>query len=233
MGNPSQLSSQPLDQQVAQLIRLTNQIRDIFIRGNYTLPTHFLDQLDEFSTTLEYLNRQIAKLELGNQDLRALVEIGQVINSSLDLNTVLRIVMDTIIHMTKAERGFMMLRNKNGGMTIPVARNWEKESIHPTDYLFSRSIVRQVLSDGKPVLTTNAREDPRFASQDSVINHNLRSILCVPLKFRNELIGIVYTDNRTRTGIFGARSEIYWLHSLTRLLLHLKMLAYSSRPGQR
>lgn len=207
MGNQSPLLSQTLDQQVTQLIRLTNQIRDIFIRGNYTLPSNFFEQLDQFSSTLDSLSRQIAQLERGNQDLRALVEISQIINSSLDLNIVLKIVMDTIIYLTKAERGFMMLRSNNGSMAIRVARNWEKETILPDDYLFSRSIVRQVFSDGKPVLTTNAREDPRFSSQESVVNNNLRSILCVPLKFRNELIGIIYTDNRTRAGVFGARER--------------------------
>jgi len=207
MDNQSPLTSQTLDQQVTQLIRLTNQIRDIFIRGNYTLPSNFFEQLDQFSSTLDSLSRQITQLERGNQDLRALVEISQIINSSLDLNIVLKIVMDTIIHLTKAERGFMMLRNKNGSMAIRVARNWEKETILPTDFLFSRSIVRQVFSDGKPVLTTNAREDPRFGSQESVVNNNLRSILCVPLKFRNELIGIIYTDNRTRAGVFGVRER--------------------------
>ncbi len=207
MGSQPQATSQTLDQQVTQLIRLTNQIRDIFIRGNYTLPTHFFEQLDEFSSTLDSLSRQLAQLERGNHDMRALVETSQIINSSLDLNIALSIVMDTIIYLTKAERGFLMLRNKNGSMAIQVARNWEKVSIHPPDYVFSRSIVRQVFSDGKPVLTTNAREDPRFSNQESVINNNLRSILCVPLKFRNELIGIIYTDHRTRNGVFGDRER--------------------------
>jgi hypothetical protein len=42
------------------------------------------------------------------------------------------------------------------------------------------------LHEGEPVLTTNAQEDPRFGKQDSVIIHNLRSILCVPLKVKGE-----------------------------------------------
>lgn len=207
MGNQSSQIPPTLDAQVIQLVRLTDQIREIFARGNYTLPSHFFEQLDQFSSTLTAINRQINQLEQGNQDLRALVEVGQILNSSLDLNTVLRIVMDTIIHLTKAERGFMMLRHKGGNMVVRVARNWEKESIQPADYRFSRSVVRKVISEGKPVLTINAREDPRFGSQDSIVNNNLRSILCVPLKNKNDLIGIIYADNRTRSGVFGARER--------------------------
>jgi adenylate cyclase len=59
-----------------------------------------------------------------------------------------------------------------------------------------------VIDGGEPVLTTNAREDPRFGGQESIIAFNLRSILCVPLMVKSELIGVIYTDNRIRTGIF-------------------------------
>ena len=52
------------------------------------------------------------------------------------------------------------------------------------------------------MLTTNAQEDPRFGGQNSVISHNLRSILCVPLKVREKLTGVIYADNRIRAGIF-------------------------------
>jgi len=46
------------------------------------------------------------------KNLMALVDIGQVINSTLELNEVLRIVMDTIVRLTGAERGFLMLRDE-------------------------------------------------------------------------------------------------------------------------
>ncbi len=54
----------------------------------------------------------------------------------------------------------------------------------------------------EPVLTTNAQEDPRFGSQESIIIFNLRSILCVPLKVKGELTGVIYVDNRIHAGIF-------------------------------
>ncbi len=59
----------------------------------------------------------------------ALTDVIQAINSTLELNEVLRIVMDNIIRLMKAERGFLMLRDENGELVTHIARNWEQESL--------------------------------------------------------------------------------------------------------
>jgi PAS domain S-box-containing protein len=140
---------------------------------------------------------------LGRQDnLGALNDVIQAINSSLELDEVLRIVMDTIVRLVRAERGFLMLRGDKGDLVTHIARNWEQESIHPSEFAISRTIVNRVVSDGQSILTTNAQEDPRFGNQESIIFHHLRSILCVPLKVKGELTGVIYADNRIHAGIF-------------------------------
>jgi PAS domain S-box-containing protein len=135
-----------------------------------------------------------------SENILALTDVIQAINSSLELNEVLRIVMDTIIRLTKAERGFLMLRNENGEFVNYIARNWEQESLDASESAVSRTVINRVFSDGEP-LTTNAQEDPRFMAI-SVIIHNLRAILCVPLKVKDEITGVIYTDNRIQAGIF-------------------------------
>jgi adenylate cyclase len=132
----------------------------------------------------------------------ALTDVIQAINSTLELDEVLRIVMDNIIRLMKAERGFLMLRDETGELATHIARNWEQESLDPSEFAVSRTIIQRVVSEGQPVLTTNAQEDPRFGSQESIIIFNLRSILCVPLKVKGELTGVIYVDNRIHAGIF-------------------------------
>jgi PAS domain S-box-containing protein len=110
--------------------------------------------------------------------------------------------MDTIVRLTGAERGFLMLRDERGEMAIRIARNWEQESINKNEFAISRTVVQRVIDGGEAVLTTNAREDSRFGEQESIIAFNLRSILCVPLTAKSELIGVIYADNRIRSGIF-------------------------------
>ncbi len=167
-----------------------------------TLPAHTLESISDIEGSLFKLSRQIGSFEEERADLLALTGISSVINSSLELDEVLRIVMDTIVRLTGAERGFLMLRDDAGEMTTRIARNWEQESINQSEFAISRTIVQRVIEEGQAVLTTNAQEDPRFGGQESIIAFNLRSILCVPLKAKNDLIGVIYADNRIRSGIF-------------------------------
>lgn len=158
--------------------------------------------LKDLENALSHISEILIPFEQRYGHLQALAGIGQVVNSTLEVDEVLQIVMDTIVRLMGAERGFLMLRDEGGDMGIRIARNWEQESINQNEFAISRTIIQRVIDEGEAVLTTNAREDPRFGGQESIIAYNLRSILCVPLKVKSELIGVIYTDNRIRTGIF-------------------------------
>jgi adenylate cyclase len=155
--------------------------------------------------TLEDLERRIEAQEKEHRQLKALQEIGAVVNSSLDLNQVLAEVMDAIISLTQAERAILLLTDdKTGQLQVQVARNVDRETIEQSSsFEISRTIVRSVAESGEPVVTMNAQSDPRFSATESIISYNLRSILCVPLKIKNAIIGVIYADNRIAAGIFG------------------------------
>ena len=161
-----------------------------------------VEGVKELENSLSRISEVLVPFEQRFSHLQALAGIGQIVNSTLELDEVLKIVMDTIVRLTEAERGFLMLRDEQGEMQTRIARNWEQESINKSEFAISRTIVERVIEGGEAVLTTNAREDPRFGGQESIIAFNLRSILCVPLMVKTELIGVIYTDNRIRTGIF-------------------------------
>jgi adenylate cyclase len=161
-----------------------------------------VEGIKSLENLLTRLSEILIPFEQHYSHLKALAGIGQVVNSTLEVDAVLQIVMDTIIRLTEAERGFLMLRDELGDMTIRIARNWEQESINQNESSISRTVVQRVINGGEALLTTNAREDPRFGGQESIIAFNLRSILCVPLKVKAETIGVIYADNRIRSGIF-------------------------------
>jgi PAS domain S-box-containing protein len=192
----------PLTEQILALSKLTGQIHSSLQPMRASLSPDSLESLLNLEATLFQLSRQVTAVEEERSKLLALADVTQAVNSSLELDEVLRLVMDTIVQLTEAERGFLMLRDAQGEMTTRVARNWEQESINPNEFAISRTIVQRVISTGEPVLTTNAQEDPRFGGQESIVAYNLRSILCVPLKAKTELIGVIYADNRIRSGIF-------------------------------
>lgn len=192
-----------------QLVSLENVFKDIKsyldIQRPAFIPEHVYHAVQQMAEQIPELRKQVTLLENEWRSLRALAQIGQIVNSSIDLDVVLQIVMDTIIRLTGAERGFLMLRAENGELEVRIARNWEQETLEQSEFAFSRTIINQVATEGQPVLTTNAQDDPRFERQDSIVLHNLRSILCVPLLLKRDCIGVLYADSRVRSGLFTRR----------------------------
>ncbi len=201
-----------MSQELTKTIKATEQLsllKQAIIKTRTTLqatrfefPSGTLEGLSQSESNIDRLTRAVAGMEAQYSQLSSLAEIGQVVNSSLDLDEVLRIVMDTIVRLTKAERGFLMLRDESGQMVSRTARNWEQESINSSESAVSRTVIQKVIDSGEAIVTTNAQEDPRLSGQESIVAYNLRSILCVPLKVKNDLIGVLYADNRIRSGIF-------------------------------
>jgi len=166
--------------------------------------TQQIDQLlPQFESSLAGLMSDLAAQAKEHQQLAALAKSAEVINSTLDLSEVLNQVMDMIISLTGAERGFLMLIDDDTGeLEFKVARNLDRVAISGSSFEISRTIVNAVAQEGEPVVTTNAQADPRFRAQESVVSYSLRSILCVPLKVREKVTGVIYADNRIKTGLF-------------------------------
>ena len=192
-----------LDLQIKQLQNLAGQLQTALLSSRpASIPASVYESVNQLVATVGSIHHQINTLEEERNSLQALARIGSLVNSSLEVDEVLQVVMDTIIRLTGAERGFLMLKNGRDELAMRIARNWEQESVDPSEFAISHTVINRVSSEGQPVLTTNAQEDPRFTGQNSIVAYNLRSILCVPLKVKNSLIGVIYTDNRIRSGLF-------------------------------
>ena len=150
----------------------------------YEFPSGSIEGLAQIESALERITKAIGETETQFRHMLALTEIGKVVNSTLELDEVLRIVMDNIVGLSRAERGFLMLKDEKGNLVANVARNWEKESINSTESAVSRTVIQKVVETGEAILTTNAQEDPRLSGQESIIAFNLRSICASRSKSR-------------------------------------------------
>lgn len=167
-------------------------------------PAFFESRLKSLEELLEKLAEE--RLHASHQTrIAKLYEVSRAIGSSLDLQTVLNQVMDAIIALTDAERGFLLIQDDDGNLTIPVRRNFDQETIGMDSVSISRTVTTRVLETNQAIVTTNAQEDPRFSGQTSVIMHALRSIMACPLRVRGKVIGVIYVDNRARTNLFDER----------------------------
>lgn len=162
-----------------------------------------VQDLSNLTNTLQLLQSRVSEyLHTSQRQLQALVGVGHVINSSRGLEAVLDEVMDSVIALMRAERGLILLYDEQGELPVKAARGMDQINLEGDDFFVSKTIVRRVSATGIPVLTTNAQEDPRFGGQKSVVEHNLRSILCVPLKLKDETIGVIFVDSRVYSGLF-------------------------------
>jgi PAS domain S-box-containing protein len=202
VDDPTTIITLDVAQQIARLSQLAEQIQDELQHSGAPVPVRVIQCMTQLRGSLTRLGRQVAHHNDELKNLRALADISQVVNSTLELNEVLRRVMDTIVRLTGAERGFLMLRDASGDLSMRIARNWEQASIDSSEFAISKTIINRVVAEGQPLLTTNAQQDPRFDGQASIIAYNLRSILCVPLMVKGEITGVIYADNRIRIGIF-------------------------------
>ena len=131
-----------------------------------------------------------------------LYELARELSGSLDLDVVLRRVMDRVITLMHAARGFIVLVDPaTNTMSVKVAGG-EADPNKAKQFLGSRTVIEQVVSTGTSVVSTDASLDDRFKGQQSVILQNLRSIIAVPLVVKGAVIGAVYVDNPFKASIF-------------------------------
>jgi transcriptional regulator with GAF, ATPase, and Fis domain len=105
------------------------------------------------------------------------------------------------VRLTEAERGFLVIV-EGSELRIEAARNFDRESVRKPEDKISRSIAEQVARTGEDVLAADAQNDARFRESMSVSEMRLRSLVCVPLKLKKQVVGVLYLDNRFETGVF-------------------------------
>ncbi|MCB9457696.1 MAG: GAF domain-containing protein [Anaerolineaceae bacterium] len=199
----SQEQIRQLSQRANDLIDLLRHQRDILRTRGMNLPSGSLDSLKMLRTHLDKLANNLGHSLTELRQYRALTVTASLINSSLDTNEVLNQVMDTVIRLTGAERGYIGLKNRlTGEMEYPVQRGMDREQLSKDEFSVSTTIVNQVANTGEAVLTDNASQDSRWQGHQSIVGFQLRSIMAVPLEVRSQIIGVVYCDNRIMSGVF-------------------------------
>jgi len=157
------------------------------------------------------------QLRKDHQRLMLLYNFGRDIHSHLeDTHLVLEEIMNMAFQTLDAERGFLALVNEaSGDLECEIVRDQGEEGM-PPKLLVSSTIVHKVLREGVAVLTENALKDTHFGEAKSVREYEIRSALCVPLFFRERVLGVIYLDNRRSAGRFG-QDDLVFLGALSQL----------------
>ncbi|MBI4880732.1 MAG: sigma 54-interacting transcriptional regulator [Planctomycetes bacterium] len=133
-------------------------------------------------------------LERRIRSMERLVEVNKAINSELDPKRLLNLILDDAIQLCRARRGFLILV-QGAKIDVRVARNFAEQDIQHPEFQFSHSVARQVALSGEPIRTSNALHDQRLKSIPSIAELRVVSILCVPLRSGDHLLGSIYLDH--------------------------------------
>jgi PAS domain S-box-containing protein len=197
---------------VAQnLEELTDVLRDhqsmLRLRG-MNLPANSLETFKLVQSRLSSMTKALTSRQIELRQLRALAQTTAVINSTLDVDSVLNQVIDTVIQLTGAERGFILLKSaQTGDVEFRIARGVDNEQLNREDFKISKGIINKVLTTGEVILADDAKDDERFQNNASVYDLHLRSVLAVPLIVGGIIIGVVYCDNRIMKGLFSEHEQ--------------------------
>src|SRR4029079_12602574 len=133
--------------------------------------------------------------------LHALYDMIRALNSETDPEALLESILDMALQAVKGERGMVLLREgDNDDLSIRIARNLEQETLQAAE-AFSRGVVAEA-GQGRSVLALDAGRDDRFRELRSVSLYGIRSLMCVPLRSREQMVGAVYLDSRREGALF-------------------------------
>ncbi len=142
--------------------------------------------------------------------LRRMRDLSHLLADQRDVRTLLPLILDAAIELTRAERGFLVgvQEGKREGsrvrIKVEVARGFAKETLQGTQGKVSRTVVERVLDQDRSVVTTSeADQDVRDIS--SVQARRVLSILCVPMRLRGTITAVLYLDHRFDSEVFTAR----------------------------
>jgi len=132
--------------------------------------------------------------------LQMLLEVSQKLSAELDLDRLLRTVVDTTFEIMSVDRVTIALVSEETGELVPTiarSRIGEAQAVQ-----IPRSIGDKVLQEGVAVVSQNAPEDARFRGQ-SILLQSVRSAMCSPLMAAGDrVLGLLYVDNLTATNTF-------------------------------
>ena len=172
-----------------------SQIRSIFS----PLPdaTHASDASSEDDAT---------KCPPSNWDV--IYQVGQAITRTLDIDEMMRQVLDLIFQWVRCDCGCVMLFDEVTGHLTPAYRRNRKTNNAQRPLEISKTILDYVLTRREGVLTSNAQSDSRWTAAGSILSLGIHEAMCVPMQGRYGVVGAIYVDTSTSPGVAAERGHV-------------------------
>jgi Nif-specific regulatory protein len=159
--------------------------------------------------------KEVTQVE--GERIQTFYKLAELLNSIWDTDELLSKALELVIDLMNAERGAIILHSeKDKTFELKVSRGLEPETSEDA-IAISQRVLSDVIKSDSPLIVENAVSNPQFAASKSVVMHNILSILCVPLKTGDRLIGTVYLDHRSLPAVFSSE-DIDFLKAFASLI---------------
>ena len=154
---------------------------------------------DQVSEDAE-LNKELAKR------MRAMVQVSIALGAITDLDKLLAKIMELIFNIFEgADRAFVVAYKADTQQFQPlIMRDRDSETPSTEEIALSSTIINQVLQQKHALMLMDALSDRRFGNQDSVVDLSIRSVMCAPLLYENDVLGLIQVDSRQSSHVFTA-----------------------------
>ncbi len=125
-------------------------------------------------------------------NLRILYNLIREVGSIFNVDELLQRILERIFTIVKADRGYVMLIDEDGKLDLKASRQVSERS--RPEIPISRTIINQVVKNEVGLLSSNAMSDARLTSGKSVHDFGIRSAICVPIKGRKRILGVIHVD---------------------------------------
>lgn len=163
--------------------------------------------------------------------LESLLRVSMASASSLGPEQQAIAALDELIITLGAERAYLFIAEKDENQQpifkLRAGRNNARENL-PELFGYSSTVVNKAFNEKKAIIVSGTNEGELLGSKSAVI-HDLRSILAAPLCVNDEVLGVVYIDNRMIKGLF-TESHIEFLSAVTsHIAVNLKLVSMAQK----
>ncbi len=156
------------------------------------------DQIPSFEHILSKSDPET--LKAAYQKLLILYRISNDLGTVVDLKQLLARINELVLEVTKADRSVIMWKDQEtSALDLRVVHSRKDVSINTP---ISQTIAKRVMEAGESILTTDAMQDERFKQSQSIVFQGIHSTMCVPIKYKASIFGIILVDTKGTTVTF-------------------------------
>jgi len=162
--------------------------------------TQFIEELKGKSGTME----QGKEVDLMKR-MQAMIQVSLALGALTNLDALLHKIMDFVFELFPgAERAFVVMYDNKNGQYHPLILRYQdgRELDEEEQIALSTTITNTVISQKNALLSMDAMGDRHFGIQDSVVKLSIRSVMCAPLLYEEDVLGLLQVDSSSSSHMF-------------------------------